>query len=364
MNQDWKAFLEARSATVSEPSLSPNENPNGDTNLNQIGNARFADAPLDADCALVDLSHLGLIAVGGPEATDFLQAQVGNDVRELSDNHSQLNSHCSAKGRMLANFRMLRIEQSLFMVLPRSQMQPLLKRLRMFLLRAKATIDDASDALVCFGIIGDCADAALRELFTTLPGDDNAMTRSGDATLIRIAGPAPRYLFIGPAQEAKTLWQNAAGQAVEANAELWALHDIRAGIPTVQPQTSEAFVPQMVNMQLIDGVSFTKGCYTGQEVVARMQYLGKLKRRMYIAEAESDIAPRPGDLLSVPGSLSEQAPGRVVDAIAVAPGRYELLVVVEISAAEDGEVRLARESGDAGPLLQLKAPPYGFPLEV
>jgi folate-binding protein YgfZ len=356
MNQDWRAFLEARSATVSEP--------DPDQHQDDAGAARFADAPSEADCALIDLSHLGLIAVGGPEATDFLQAQVSNDIRELSDTHSQLNSHCTAKGRMLANFRMLRIEQSLFMVLPRSQMAPLLKRLRMFLLRAKATIDDASDALVCFGIIGDCADAALGDLFATLPNDDNAMTRSGDATLIRIPGRVPRYLFIGPAQQAKTLWQSAAGQALQANADLWALHDIRAGIPTVLPQTSEAFVPQMVNMHLIDGVSFTKGCYTGQEVVARMQYLGKLKRRMYIAEVESDRPPRPGDLLSVPGSKSEQAPGRVVDARAVAPGRFELLVVVEISAAEGGEVRLARESGDTGPLRRLKAPPDGFPVEV
>jgi folate-binding protein YgfZ len=125
----------------------------------------------------------------------------------------------------------------------------------------------------------------------------------------------------------------------------------------VLPQTSEAFVPQMVNMHLIDGVSFTKGCYTGQEVVARMQYLGKLKRRMYIAEVESDIPPRPGDLLSVPGSKSEQAPGRVVDARAVAPGRYA-------AARGGGDQRRRRRRGapgarvgDQGPLLQLRRRP-------
>ena len=358
MNQDWRAFLESRSAHISEPS---------DTTLDDAGSARFAEDPAhartDLGCALVDLSHLGLIAIGGPEATNFLQAQVSNDIRELSDTHSQLNSHCTAKGRMLANFRLLRIEQSLFLVLPRTQMEPLLKRLRMFLLRVKATIDDASDALVCFGVIGDCADAALRELFGALPADDNDITRAGVATLIRVPGLVPRYLFIGPAEQAQALWQSAASQAVEANADLWALHDIRAGIPTVLPETSEAFVPQMVNMHLIDGVSFTKGCYTGQEVVARMQYLGKLKRRMYSAEVETGKAPRPGDLLSVPGSKSEQAAGRIVDARAIAPGRYALLLVVEISAAEGGEVRLAAADGN-GPLLSINAPPYGFPPEV
>jgi folate-binding protein YgfZ len=347
MNTDWRAFLESRSATVDE---------RGDL----AGSARFAGTASDADCALMDLSHLGLIAVGGPEATDFLQGQVSNDVRELSDSHSQLSSHCSPKGRMLANFRALRIEQSIFLVLPRSQMEALLKRLRMFVLRSKVSIDDASDALVCFGILGRCADDALGKVFGALPRHDNGLVRAGDSTLIRVPGIIPRWLFIGPAEEAKALWQAAAEQASEANADLWALQDIRAGIPTVMPETHDAFIPQMANMQLIDGVSFTKGCYTGQEVVARMQYLGKLKRRMYLAEVDSDAVPRPGDTLHVPDSTSEQAAGRVVNARAVSPGRCELLVVAEISAAEGGEVRLAED----GPLLRLKTPPYGFPAEV
>ena len=152
MNTDWRAFLESRSATVEETG-------------ELAGSARFAGTPTDADYALMDLSHLGLIAVGGPEAADFLQGQVSNDVRELSDSHSHLSSHCSAKGRMLANFRALRVEDSIFLVLPRSQMGALLKRLRMFMLRARVSIDDASDALVCFGMVGQCADPALGAMF-------------------------------------------------------------------------------------------------------------------------------------------------------------------------------------------------------
>jgi folate-binding protein YgfZ len=340
MNQDWQAFLSARGAAVADD-----------------GAARFASAPADADCAVTDLSHLGLIAVGGPEAADFLQGQVSNDVRELSDTHSQLSSHCSPKGRMLANFRLLRIEETIFLVLPRSQMDALLKRLRMFKLRTDATIDDASDALVCCGVIGTCADAALAERFGSLPQGDNDMARAGDAALIRVAGSVPRYLFIGPAADAQALWEGAtAAGAAQANPDLWALHDIRSGIPTVVPETADAFVPQMANMQLIDGVSFHKGCYTGQEVVARMQYLGKLKRRMYIAEVDTDTPPKPGDVLSAPGSTSEQGPGRVVDARASAPGHWELLVVAEIAAAEGDGLKL----GADGPMLQLRAPAYGF----
>jgi folate-binding protein YgfZ len=340
MNQDWQAFITARGAAIGDD-----------------GAARFDAAPADPDCALTDLSHLGLIAIGGPEASDFLQGQVSNDVRELSDTHTQLSSHCSPKGRMLANFRLLRIGERLVLVLPRSQMEGLQKRLRMFMLRAKATIDDASDDLVCCGVIGTCAEEVLAARLGSLPQGDNDMVRAGDAALIRVAGPVPRYLFIGPAADAQALWEEAADAgAGEANPDLWALYDIRAGIPTVVPETADAFVPQMANMQLIDGVSFHKGCYTGQEVVARMQYLGKLKRRMYIAEVDTDTAPKPGDVLSAPGSKSEQGPGRIVDARASAPGHWELLVVAEVAAAEGDGLQL----GDDGPLLSLRAPAYGF----
>ncbi|ESQ16144.1 MAG: hypothetical protein N838_06670 [Thiohalocapsa sp. PB-PSB1] len=189
MNQNWRAFLASRSADLSEPS---------DPTQSGAGSARFANNSLDLDCALVDLSYLGLIAIGGPEAEDFLQAQVSNDIRELSETHSQLNSHCSAKGRMIANFRMLRIEQTMFLLLPRTQLEPLFKRLQMFRLRADVTIDNASDALVCFGILGTCADAALTEVFGSLPAADNDMSRAGEAVLIRVPGNIPRYLFIGP----------------------------------------------------------------------------------------------------------------------------------------------------------------------
>jgi hypothetical protein len=120
----------------------------------------------------------------------------------------------------------------------------------------------------------------------------------------------------------------------------------------------------MANMQLIDGVSFHKGCYTGQEVVARMQYLGKLKRRMYLAHTElgpDAAAPAPGTELHASASTSEQGAGRVVNACASGPGRCEMLVVAEISAAEHGELRLVDADGGAGPVLTITPPPYGFP---
>jgi folate-binding protein YgfZ len=172
-------------------------------------------------------------------------------------------------------------------------------------------------------------------------------------------GSTPRFALIGSADELIRIWESCESQAVPMDSNFWALQEIRAGVPTVYPETSEAFVPQMTNMQLIDGVSFTKGCYTGQEVVARMQYLGKLKRRMYLAHVHSEIAPKPGDELFAQGSTSGQGTGKVVDAQASGDG-YDLLAVIEISSVEQGSVHL----GEAGPPLEILELPYEFASET
>lgn len=339
MNMQWQRFLEAQSAVI------------------DADQTRFPGAPTDAACALLDLSHLGLIAVSGADAQGFLQGQLTNDLRELSPGHTQLAGHCSPKGRLLASFRVLRLGDTYYLQLPRSVLPAALKRLQMFVLRAQVKVSDASDVLVCIGLAGDCAADLLAGTFPSLPEADHGMAQAGDLIVVRVPGPPPRFQVLGPVVALAPLWEALAAQATPMDGAYWSLLDIRAGIPSIYPETADAFVPQMANLQLIDGVSFTKGCYTGQEVVARMQYLGKLKRRMYLAEVEAASAPRRGEALHVPDSTSEQAGGRVLDARRSGDGRYELLAVVEIEAAEAGEVRL----GVDGPRLQLKAPPYGLP---
>ena len=152
-------------------------------------------------------------------------------------------------------------------------------------------------------------------------------------------------------------WRELLGAAQQTGPEFWSLMEIRAGMPTVFEDTLEAFVPQMANLQLIGGVSFTKGCYTGQEVVARMQYLGKLKRRMYHAHVDTAQAPARGAELFSPSSESAQGAGRVVDVAASPQGGYELLAVIQISSAEAGDLHL--ESAE-GPRLHLLDLPYAF----
>ncbi len=329
MNTTWSDFLQSR--PVAEP-----------------GGAR--------DCALNDLSHFGLIRVDGEDAESFLQGQLTNDMRQVTPSHSNLAGWCSPKGRMLANFRCLRRGDLFYLQTPAENLPLVLKRLGMYVLRSRVALSDASDELMRMGLTGDCAEPVLEALFDSLPETANGVAHQGELSLIRLPGELPRFELLGPADDLIGVWQTAEAQAVRRSDDFWALQEIRAGVPVIYQATSEAFVPQMANMQLVDGVSFNKGCYTGQEVVARMQYLGKLKRRMYLAHVESDTPPRPGDELHSPGSTSGQGGGKVVDA-RPADGGYDLLAVIETASAEADEVCL----GENGPRLRLQALPYTFP---
>ncbi len=339
MNDEWQSFLAAQGARTDAEGVSFPTTASGRDNL-------------------FDLSHLGLIAIRGADADQFLQGQLSNDIRELTEGHSHLSCHCNPKGRMIANFRLFRREGGIYLQLPGENLSPLLKRLGMFKLRAEVDLHDASDELMRMGLAGPRAPAMLTAATGTAPQKENDVLQHNGLTIIRLPGDSTRFEILGSAQSLSQVWTDLAEQGAKpANGEQWSLLDIRAGLPTIYSSTSEVFVPQMTNMQLVDGVSFTKGCYTGQEVVARMQYLGKLKRRMYLARVEGSVSPQAGDELYAPGSESGQGAGRIVDACPSGDGGHELLAVMEIAAAETGNVRL----GENGPQLHLQDLPYPFP---
>jgi len=306
------------------------------------------------DCAVTDLSHLGLIRVSGADLRSFLQGQLTNDINLVTPEHAELSSYCSPKGRMLGSFWIFQRGADLYLQLPAERLEAILKRLRMFVLRAQVILQDAGDELARFGIAGDCAEAML----PFVPDGVNACLTRDEVTIIRLPGDRQRFELIGPPRALSGLWSRMAGNASQVGAEFWTLMDIRAGIPNVFEGTAEAFVPQMANLQLIGGVSFTKGCYTGQEVVARMQYLGKLKRRMYRVHIDDSECPAPGTEIFSASSESGQGAGRLVAAAPSPEGGFEALAVVQISSAEANDLRLRDGEGPALRLLDL---PYAFP---
>ncbi len=329
MNSEWKRFLETLSADGASPF---------------------------PECALCDLSHLGLLRVSGEDAAEFLQGQFTNDIKALNDNRSQMSAYCTPQGRMLVNFRIFQQGGDYFIQLPLERLEPFQKRLSMFILMSKVKIEDVSDQRVRIGLTGSCAESLLKGLYSEVPAQPGEVQHAGDTTLLRLPGAEPRYEIIAPAEQAMAAWKHCAAEASPVDVDYWALQDIRAGIGSVYDATAEAFVPQMINLQLVDGVSFDKGCYVGQEVVARMKYLGKLKRRMYLARVNSDQPPQPGDELhSTAGDESGQGTGKVVDARPSPDGGYELLAVIEDAAVERGDISIG---GGSGPKLEMLELPY------
>ncbi len=309
-----------------------------------------------------DLSHWGLIAARGPDTERFLQGQLTCDVRQATSERSLPGAYCSPKGRILASFRLFRRGDATYLELPGPLVAPTLTRLRKYVLMAKTTLEDASDALARFGVAGPHAATLLHAALGAIPESINGVIHAGvsdaeSVTVIRLFGPIPRFELHGPAQRLAEIWNALRPNVTLAGAEPWRLLDILAGVPTVYPETVEAFVPQMTNLHLLQGVSFQKGCYTGQEVVARTHYLGKLKRRMYLARVDSPTPPRPGDPLFSPQADASQSAGRLADACRHPEGGYAVLAVALIECAEHGVLQLGNTSG---PVLRLEPLPYGF----
>src|SRR5690348_5336123 len=274
---------------------------------------------------VADLSHNALIEVTGDDATEFLHAQFTNDVQALPMGGAQWNGWCSAKGRLLATFLLVKRAQGYLMLLPAEIAAPIAKRLGMFVLRSKVKIADASARFARFGVAGKDAAAVA--------------ATSPDA----IALGDGRFVVIVPVAEADATRERLAACAMPVGRDAWEWTSIQAGIPTIVAATQEAFVPQMANFDLVGGVSFRKGCYPGQEIVARTQYRGILKRRMALAHVAGD-APAAGQKV-YSRAFGDQAAGEVVSAAPAPEGGADLLVVAQIESLRDGDLHLDSPEG-------------------
>lgn len=299
----------------------------------------------------------GLIAVAGDDAASFLHSQLTNDVEHLGADDVRLAGYCTPKGRLQATFTMWRSQDGVMLQLARDIQPALQKRLSMFVLRAKAKLSDATDApanAVVLGLGGGLAEAVLQTWFDALPPHAYTKVDHPLGTLLRLgdAFGAPRYLWLTSAETANTVAPVLADRLNVGGNDAWRLAAIHAGVPQVTAATQEQFVPQMINLELLGGVNFKKGCYPGQEIVARSQYLGKLKRRTALARiADADIVAGV-EVFAV--SDPSQPCGMVVNAAANGEGGVDALVEMKLEALESGDVRA--RSADGAPLALLPMP--------
>lgn len=277
---------------------------------------------------LSSLTDLGVIAVTGEEGPHFLHNQLTNDVEGLDAHGACLAGYCTPKGRLLATMLVWKSGDGIMLALPRVMLPAFQKRLQMFVLRAKVKLEDLSETLALAGIAMPTTEVSGLRLpeapYRTGPGLNGTLIRVPDAAGLK------RSLWVGPADQIGALTQTLSPELQVAPAALWRWTDILAGVPQILEATREQFVPQMVNFELVGGVNFRKGCYPGQEIVARSQYLGKLKRRMQLATVDATV-PMPGTELFSDAD-PDQPCGMLVNAEAGPDGRIACLVEIKTEA--------------------------------
>lgn len=349
MNQDWQNFLAAQGAQIQ------------DGIVNDFGAAAAERLATRDSTVLCDLSQLGVLRASGEEAETFLQNLLSNDIREVGSKRAQLSSLNTAKGRMLATMLVWRAGDDYLLQLPKALCEAMRKKLSMYVLRAKVKITDASDGIVTLGLSGADAQQLLQAQFGELPQTPLGCIGTEHGSVIRISDT--RWQIDTTPQQAQQLWMELSAKARPVGSACWDWLNIRSGIPVVLPQTQEQFVAQMANLDLLNGVNFKKGCYPGQEIVARTQYLGKLKRRMYLAHIDtlahidSTEPPQAGDEL-FSADMEGQASGMLANAAAAPSGGYDVLAVLQTSSRDTQTVHWKSLQGAA---LQFLPLPYTLP---
>ncbi|MFI4922857.1 MAG: YgfZ/GcvT domain-containing protein [Burkholderiales bacterium] len=340
MHADWQQHLQIAGARIENHVVSHFGNPQSELHTVQTGTV------------LCDLSHFSLLYFYGEDSRAFLHSQLSSDVQNLAMATAQYSSYCTSKGRVLASFLLWQSTEGYFAQLHSGLHESIQSRLAKFVLRSKVKIGDASGTHISLGLAGNNAEMLAKKCFVAFPQSVLGAAHDESVTLIRLS--PDRFQIITTSEQAPALWEKLSRSATAVGNQCWDWLNIRNGIPVITSATQDQFVPQMLNMEIIGAVSFNKGCYPGQEVIARTQYLGMLKRRMYLANISSENSPQPGDEL-FSGDVQGQASGMIVNAAASPEGGHDVLAVVQIASAHTEDVHWKSLSG---PTLKLLPLPY------
>lgn len=329
MTQEWNSFLASQGLA---------------TDGGSFGAAADELVAASGVAVVAALGDYGLIRASGVDAADFLHNLMTNDIKGITPAGARFAGFCTPKGRLLALFLIWRDGDDFLLMLPSEILPPILKKLSMYVLRSKVKLTDASTEKVLLGlsmagavsperILGDAAAALPR--FGVVAIDGGQVVRLDDT----------RWVLALDSANAETRWRELAAVARPVGLAAWQWLEIAAGQPRVVAATQEAFVPQMLNMELpaVAGVSFSKGCYPGQEIVARTQYLGKVKRRTYRARLASAVAA--GTHVYAP-ETGDQHCGAIVSSAPSPAGGFECLVCVQSGAVDAGEVHVGALTGE------------------
>ena len=349
---NWKDFLTEKGARFKDNHLVSF----GAPKLAGLENTLLTQGPV-----LFDLSDTGIIKVTGEDAESFLQNQLTNDIRKVTETSHQTSAWCSHKGRIIATFRVFKHQDSYFLTVSADLLDHVIKKLNMYVMMSKVTIEDTSDSYAFFAYAGKEADKNLQNIInkssnkenSKLPSEVNRTSKYKSLSILRLSGKTPSFQIFGELVDAMQLWEACSATAKSASSAHFSYLNILAGLPVITKSNSEKWIPQMVNFIAVDGVDFKKGCYPGQEVVARLNYLGKTKRRMYRIKINTDKIPAVNDTIS---SDSDTAAGQILNTAINPEGEIEALAILKISEAEK-QLTLADNENASITLLEL---PYSL----
>lgn len=296
---------------------------------------------------IIPLLHQRVISVIGTDAEKFLQGQLTCNVKEANELGSRLGAHCNVKGSMLALYRLIAIEGGFWLRLHHETAVSGLNNLKKYIIFSKATANDESDSVLGLGLMGAGASTLVEKLFDRVPTEIDKSVRAGNKVAIKV--PGDRFEVWMPANEISDALEVLLKFAPFGTTNDWICEEIKAAIPDLRASTQEHFIPQMSNLQALKGVSFNKGCYTGQEIVTRLQHRGKLNKPMYLASVEANQQINAGDIID---SAEKEGIGEVLLA-AQDSDRTLLLAVITKAQADEHALMLANNKS---PITLLELP--------
>ena len=322
MNQNWKIFLSSITA--------------GPDNVDNI--------------TLHPINHLSVLTVSGSDAAKFLQGQITCDTTAITETRGCMGAYCTAKGRALCTFLAVRKKDSFLLILPTELLDQVKKKLQLYVMRDDVLLTDHRNHYGLFGL--NCLSSTASSM--NLPEQVFSSTESGSVQWLKLPSQQLRFIAIADAESAIKCWikltENSHFESASSNE--WLYQDMLSGIPWLTAETSEQYIPQMLNLDQLQGISFNKGCYVGQEIVARTHYLGKAKRIMYIGKCDNIETIPPGTEIIACNNAEQQIVGKVLSSL-VHDHRTTLLIIMQTSSAEAKILKLNNTNQDKITLTEL-----------
>ena len=317
MHKDWYALIKSQNPTIKAGIVQSFQEPRQEAAL-----AAKADV-------IADLSYMGLLKISGVDASKFLQGQLSCDLDQINQDSSQLGAYCNQQGRMISTFRGYKIDEDYYLYMPQSIIEANKAQLQKYALFSKVSLVDASDEKVCVGLSGPKAEQFLTQYFSRKPKQTNQVIVNKSIVVSRVQGALPRYVLIAPYEPMANFWQAMQPQVASIAQIGWRLLNIMAGVPSIYPQTQEQFIPHRVNYHLLKGLNFEKGCYLGQEIIARFHYRATFKHQLYRLWLSNDQVYAPGTQIY---DENKRTIGHIVDQVLDPVSGSQALIVMPIAA--------------------------------